>query len=1125
MSGPDDARKPDVARVLAGLKDFQRTTVDYVFRRLYQDADATRRFLVADEVGLGKTLVARGVVARAVDHLWGRVPRIDIVYICSNASIARQNISRLRIGDEQGYTLPSRITLLPHSVRALASNPINFISFTPGTSFDLHSRLGTVEERALLYLLLKDEWGLAGSGPAGVLRGNASADTFWSWADWLAAHREIDAELARRFHHALAQRAAHGESDGQPDVRARFDALRVRFRLADGPRTPQDRHDQAAVVSELRALLARTCLDALEPDLIILDEFQRFKHLLDGEDEASQLARALFEYSDEHTQTRVLLLSATPYKMYTLADEAHGDDHFADFRRTVRFLSPDADPAAFERLLADYGDALFRLGDEGPEGPGRLSAARDALQDALRRVMVRTERLAVTADRDGMLVQVPAATDTLHADDVASYLALQRVAGLLEQPDALEYWKSAPYLFSFMEGYRLKQAFDETLRHRTRAGHLTALLADDAGEAGGGGLLLSWSDLVRYQAVDPANARLRALQADTIGRGAWRLLWVPPSLPYYRPAGPFAEPDLQRLTKRLVFSSWHVVPKAVAALLSYAAEREMATSALGPDAANTPEARGRRGGLLRFARTDGRLTGMSVLALLYPSLTLALECDPLALAREAEPGGGPPTYAAVHALATRRIERLLADLPADLPGGTRDLADDPYWYWAAPILLDRFRDPRATEAWLLHPDAAVRWSGTPLARRGPRRPDARAPAEGVGDNTHWAEHVERVRELLQGRVPLGQPPPDLAPTLARMALASPAVCALRALCRHDGGRDTLGVPEVQDSAAQVAWASRSLFNLPDVTALLRAPGGSDDRLDAGGSEAYWRRVLDYAAEGCLQAVLDEYAHVLRGALGLVDAPPVDAAVQVAGAMCRALTLRTSTLTADAVEPSEGPVQVGRYRLRTRFALRYGHQETETGLVLIRDDQVQEAFNSPFWPFVLVTTSIGQEGLDFHPYCHAVVHWNLPANPVDLEQREGRVHRFKGHAVRRNLADRYGDGALRGATDDRDVWDTLFTSGARDRPPDATDLVPYWVYATEGGARIERHVPCLPLSRDAARRDALRRSLAVYRMVFGQPRQEDLVDYLLTRVQPEELARAVDELRIDLSPPGALPGPD
>jgi len=46
---------------------------------------------------------------------------------------------------------------------------------------------------------------------------------------------------------------------------------------------------------------------------------------------------------------------------------------------------------------------------------------------------------------------------------------------------------------------------------------------------------------------------------------------------------------------------------------------------------------------------------------------------------------------------------------------------------------------------------------------------------------------------------------------------------------------------------------------------------------------------------------------------------------------------------------------------------------------------------------------------------------------------------------------------------------------------------------------------------------LRRSLAAYRLVFGQPRQEDLADYLRDRVTPEDLARLVQRLHIDLTP--------
>ena len=48
-------------RTLSGLKDFQRATVervDYLFRH------NQNRVLVADEVGMGKTLIARGEIER-----------------------------------------------------------------------------------------------------------------------------------------------------------------------------------------------------------------------------------------------------------------------------------------------------------------------------------------------------------------------------------------------------------------------------------------------------------------------------------------------------------------------------------------------------------------------------------------------------------------------------------------------------------------------------------------------------------------------------------------------------------------------------------------------------------------------------------------------------------------------------------------------------------------------------------------------------------------------------------------------------------------------------------------------------------------------------------------------------
>ena len=66
--------------------------------------------------------------------------------------------------------------------------------------------------------------------------------------------------------------------------------------------------------------------------------------------------------------------------------------------------------------------------------------------------------------------------------------------------------------------------------------------------------------------------------------------------------------------------------------------------------------------------------------------------------------------------------------------------------------------------------------------------------------------------------------------------------------------------------------------------------------------------------------------------------------------------------------------------------------------------------------------------------------------------------------------------------------------------------------------IERHIPVLPLSRDARMLPGLKTALAIYRMVFGQPRQDDLLEYLMQRLTPEKLAAAMECVRIDLTPP-------
>jgi hypothetical protein len=52
-----------------------------------------------------------------------------------------------------------------------------------------------------------------------------------------------------------------------------------------------------------------------------------------------------------------------------------------------------------------------------------------------------------------------------------------------------------------------------------------------------------------------------------------------------------------------------------------------------------------------------------------------------------------------------------------------------------------------------------------------------------------------------------------------------------------------------------------------------------------------------------------------------------------------------------------------------------------------------AFNTPFFPEVLVASSVMAEGVDLHRDCRHVIHHDLDWNPSTLEQRTGRVDRI------------------------------------------------------------------------------------------------------------------------------------
>jgi len=1069
--------RPNAAAILSGLKDFQRQTVDYVYRRLYTDPDPVRRFLIADEVGLGKTLVARGIIARAVESMWDSVNRIDIIYICSNAAIARQNVNKLNITGNRDVAFATRMTLLPRAIKQLHEK-LNFVSFTPGTSFNMGNRGGMADERAIIYHMLRQGWQFGSSaGPKNVFQAGKGRE---NWRVLLDEYPddEIDPTLAQAFLVAC---------EATPDIRCRFNDLVRRFAWSRKPENLPDDDRNAAhdFIADLRRILARSCVSVLQPDLVILDEFQRFKDLLDESEsnEVANLARSLFNYSD----ARVLLLSATPYKMYTLHGEPSGEDHYEDFVRTTRFLLDSGEASTqFQRELERYRRGLLRA---GASGGAELQAAKQRIEQTLRRVMVRTERLSVTTDRDGMLTESRADLGGLEPGDLKEYAMVDRVARRLGANDAVEYWKSAPYLLNTMDAYKLKESFVKGLSDPSLGPELAAYMETGADR------LLQREQIRQYRQLDPGNAKLRTLLRQKVDVGAWKLLWVPPSLPYYRAShGPYADPNLADYTKALVFSAWNVVPKTIAMLCSYEAERQMIT--LGDADADFDTAWKTHGGPLRFALDDGRPAGMAHLTLLYPCLTLARRVDPLKTALDLTKGGVLPTRAAVEADVQRQVAALLEPVLAGAEQEDGPMA--PHWYSAVLARLDAAHIGEPVGQWLADSERPDSW----------RR---MMPSRGQDRESRFVEHVDQLLADFAGVGRLGRQPDDLVKILTKVAIASPAVVCLRALLRSWPVADADAGP-VLTAAARMAFGFRSLFNMPDSSMVVRGLG-------VGQEARYWEGVLDYCADGNIQAVVDEYLHVLRESLG-VGSLAVDAAVrQVAEEIQAAMSLRTVSVDFDEVRlsPDGSAASLHKASLRCRFALRLGDGRDEEDGQETRADQVRLAFSSPFRPFVLASTSVGQEGLDFHQYCHDIYHWNLPANPVDLEQREGRVHRYKGHVIRRNVAKAYPLSALVGRAFS-DPWERLFEQAREDRGPGQNDLVPYWIFEP-GGHKIVRHVPALPLSRELQQLEDLRNTVVAYRMVLGQPRQEDLVSFLRQYAERHPEGGDLASFRIDLSPPG------
>jgi hypothetical protein len=295
--------------------------------------------------------------------------------------------------------------------------------------------------------------------------------------------------------------------------------------------------------------------------------------------------------------------------------------------------------------------------------------------------------------------------------------------------------------------------------------------------------------------------------------------------------------------------------------------------------------------------------------------------------------------------------------------------------------------------------------------------------------------------------------------LVTAAIGSPGIIVGRALRRHFS--DALS-PKYYAEMVRLAWLGLRPY-LENPVFWARLPKGKPVR------------VLQRACvDGNLEAVLDEHFWMRHQSLPTRERG-------LAADLVEALSVTTGAFSLHSVNKERLP----RIRVRCHVAVPFGSSDEDdrsTGKAADertpRSDELRNAFNSPFWPHVLATTSVGQEGLDFHTWCSRIVHWDLCPSPLELEQREGRIQRFGGLAIRRHLRD-LGDGALASiATADKlcSLWGVV-ESLANAKYRDDSGLSPWWVLK---GAAVSRYVFNLKQSRDLEKFKLLKEQRLIYR---------------------------------------------
>lgn len=992
-------------RRISEPKGFQVATAEAALEILSR-RDGPRRFLVADEVGLGKTVVARTIISEMIKR---RRRPLVVFYVSSNLNIAHQNRAKLlellptEKEQREASASADRLTLAANPRNRPKHDKLHLYTLTPDTSVPMYRRrggFGRMEERALIFRLLRGRFpSLDTDWFSAKCRGNQARQSSWNWA--LQHHEQIEGirDLQNHFVDALAS---------DRDLEATGVTAESLMTLADRKRPSQ-------LMGLLRNALAIAVLQSVQPDLVIFDEFQKFRELLiDRPNVSPDSVTLALRGGSRGNGHGVLLLSATPYRPYSSRqDEAAGVSHHQHFFEIIRFLfgSNTSEPEHIERAFIEFGTRM--LAKETPDFEN-LEVLRHDIQSRLRSVMSRTERLT----DDGSSSEANHPASEVRPEDIRVFK--HWVARLQEAKTsrrgavdlmsfAVPYWLSVPLPIQMMgPGYVAWRRAEKDRRRRDEPTFRH-----------------SQRDRLYAPKIWP-HPQLRALNK-IVPPSRLAIPWISPSMPWWDLQGPWAEPGASG-GKLLIFTRFKAVPPALSSLLSFDLEASFAHR-LRRNYRRAGEAQP-----LQFKENRPTLP-----ALFFPSPTLIAFTDPRR--------DKPASMVEVRNSMRRQIGQFLRErLKVEVRKSGRKR---PLWK-----LLPALEHARAN----LIPESGL-----------PSWPDLRDCLRDVAGRQ--SEVMKPVLALWSKSAEAGLGPVTQSEVaaLAEFALSGPGVVLGRALYRFD---ETCITNDSFNQLLNASWnglrpyLNRSLFQ-----AVLTSRG-----------QPYTKAIPEAVIAGNLESVLDEH-------LWIASKLDADAIARFPRDLLKTLGLHEGRHHLH--EPGadgEG------FTLRCHAAVPFADAKVENALTGVEDrprtDDIRRSFNTPFWPHVIATTSLGQEGLDFHVWCRQLLHWDLCPSPLDLEQREGRIQRFGGLSVRSALSANLRLRVLDAAGEKTSPWAVLAAYADHEFRHDASGRTPWWSCPKE---RIDRLFVVLPQSRQTAKFDQLSQMRWLYRLALGQPHQQDFIE--------------------------------